>query len=43
MLVFSDQNDLEEINEKQIYQQMEDIARNKMQRKQEIYREMADS
>ena len=42
MLVFSDQKDLEEINEERIIQHFEDKDKEKMQRKQETYRNMAN-
>ena len=42
MLVFSDEKELQEINDERIAQHMEELVQKKLERKQEIYRKMAD-
>ena len=42
MLVFSDQKDLDEINRERIALHIQDVEQTRVQRKQAIYRKMAD-
>ena len=42
MLVFSDENDLQVINSERIALHIQDLEQERQQRKQEIYRKMAD-
>ena len=42
MLVFSDQKDLDEINRERIAQHIQEVEQTRVQKKQAIYRKMAD-